>query len=534
MSCRRILRLPPASLVIALATALSLTSGCALFNGFLDPTKVGAFPIGTREVGIRRVLTAHDTPTRRQNSSDPTPDDLKPDLEDVRIGPSDQLSIVIDDLLREGSQEVANLLVAPNGFIRLPMLGSVKVTGLTEAELEGELKAQLKQAGILPDPQVRVLVIRSNQRTFSILGAVGRAGQYPIIDPDLRLLEAIGQASDIGAEVKRLYIIRRPDGATSASQPGEAPATGENGLVIPPPTEPDSDSEYANFSAFGGSGAGPQESRPAASRKAAARGQEQEQKPDKEVEELMELLGPRRQEEKPRRDVKKASDKPFAPLIYDPDTKQIRETPAEEEAPVEEMPAEEPDQPKNEFDWNKLPDEGQAQRVIAIDVAALRAGDVRYNVVVRNRDVIEVPVDAGVFYLMGEINRPGVYGFGNREITIKQAVALGAGFSQLAWPARCEIIRREPGTDKQIIISVNLDAIFAGLESDVLLRDEDIVNVGSDVVAPFLFVIRNSFRFTYGFGFVYDRNFADRDSYSVQANPTDLARQRRQQRGLPF
>jgi hypothetical protein len=53
-------------------------------------------------------------------------------------------------------------------------------------------------------------------------------------------------------------------------------------------------------------------------------------------------------------------------------------------------------------------------------------------------------------------------------------------------------------------------------------------------VAPFLFVIRNSFRFTYGFGFVYDRNFADKDSYSSKINPEVLEQQRRAQRGLPF
>jgi hypothetical protein len=79
-----------------------------------------------------------------------------------------------------------------------------------------------------------------------------------------------------------------------------------------------------------------------------------------------------------------------------------------------------------------------------------------------------------------------------------------------------------------------MDAIFAGLEDDVLLRDDDIVNVGTHVIAPFLFVIRNSFRFTYGFGFVYDRNFADIDSYSNKINPQITEQSRRQSRGLPF
>jgi protein involved in polysaccharide export with SLBB domain len=172
--------------------------------------------------------------------------------------------------------------------------------------------------------------------------------------------------------------------------------------------------------------------------------------------------------------------------------------------------------------------------VIEIDVPALKSGDPRQNIVIRNMDVVVVPIDTGVFYLMGEVNRPGVYGFAGREVTIKQAVATAGNLSPLAWPMRCEITRREPGTDKQIIIPVNLDRIFAGLEQDILLKDSDIVNVGTDIVAPFLFIIRNSFRFTYGFGFVYDRNFADRYSYGGRINPESLEIQRRQSRGLPF
>ena len=35
------------------------------------------------------------------------------------------------------------------------------------------------------------------------------------------------------------------------------------------------------------------------------------------------------------------------------------------------------------------------------------------------------------------------------------------------------------------------------------------MNVGTNALAPFLAAIRNGFRVTYGFGFLYDKNFAD-------------------------
>ena len=84
---------------------------------------------------------------------------------------------------------------------------------------------------------------------------------------------------------------------------------------------------------------------------------------------------------------------------------------------------------------------------------------------------------------------------------------------------------------------INLDAILAGDQPDFFLRPNDIINVGSTAVAPFLATIRNSFRMSYGFGFVYDRNFADQYSYTARINPQTIDQSRRAQRqaqlGIP-
>jgi hypothetical protein len=58
---------------------------------------------------------------------------------------------------------------------------------------------------------------------------------------------------------------------------------------------------------------------------------------------------------------------------------------------------------------------------------------------------------------------------------------------------------------------VNLQSLFEGTAPDVFLKPDDIINVGSNPVSRWVAVIRQSFRATYGFGFVYDRNFADKD-----------------------
>ena len=58
---------------------------------------------------------------------------------------------------------------------------------------------------------------------------------------------------------------------------------------------------------------------------------------------------------------------------------------------------------------------------------------------------------------------------------------------------------------------VNLEKLFAGTAPDLFIKPNDIINVGSHPISRWAAVIRNSFRSTYGFGFVYDRNFADKD-----------------------
>jgi len=490
------------------ATALWLI-GCAAIppNSFLDPTAVGMFPAEFHEQGIRRVLTPRENPYPFgfSNATEPNPDDLVPTYEEYRIGVLDSVAVSIDDLLETARPWQATLEVSTTGFVRIPLLGPIRILDMTEMELEQDLRLRVQEAGLLPKPIVQVVVTLKRNLFFSALGDVGNPGPYALAQPDTRLLDVLGQFGDIGVTAKKMYIIRRNDRYTPPPANIPEPALDENpaddGLVIPPP---DDDDDFGSFSAATGRGA--------AYRLAQ----------DVTTEELGAILEPE----------SGSTRSGMTPWVYDPTTGEARESrtpPAEAEEDAWSSGED------TEYDWGDIPEFELSQRVIEIDVMALKSGDPRYNIVLRNRDVINVPRDIGLFYVMGEVARPGVYAFGGREITLKAAIgAIAGGLTPLAWPQRCEIIRRVAGTDRQITIPVNLDAVFAGLEDDVLLRGNDLVNVGTHFVAPFLFVIRNSFRFTYGFGFVYDRNFADQDSIAGRQNPETIERQRKAALGLPF
>ena len=125
--------------------------------------------------------------------------------------------------------------------------------------------------------------------------------------------------------------------------------------------------------------------------------------------------------------------------------------------------------------------------------------------------VIHVPyIESGFYYVMGNVNRPGTYGIGSEPVTLTRAIAAAGSIGTLAEPAKVDLVRRI-GPDRQEIVQLDLAKIFAGLQPDYYIKKDDIINIGTSPISPWMAVLRNGFRATYGFGFVYDRNYADRD-----------------------
>lgn len=190
-----------------------------------------------------------------------------------------------------------------------------------------------------------------------------------------------------------------------------------------------------------------------------------------------------------------------APTVAKP---MIRIQPREEAVGVVEEP------PIGGMEWVS----GTQTRLLKIPADKLMSGDQRYNIVIKPGDSIYVPVDViGEFCVMGNVNRQGYIPITGRPMTLKMAVAAAGGLGPLAMPKRCEVVRRI-GRKKEEIVMVDLDKIASGEQPDFFIKPNDLINVGTDATARWRAVLRNSFRATYGFGFIYDRNFADRDFYN--------------------
>src|SRR5690606_8715746 len=97
---------------------------------------------------------------------------------------------------------------------------------------------------------------------------------------------------------------------------------------------------------------------------------------------------------------------------------------------------------------------------------------------------------------------------GEKSLTMRQLLFSAGGFSQVAHPDRVDLIRRLEN-DQEAIVRINLQGIFEGTQPDFYLKPDDTINVGTSVIATLLAIGRNGLRLSYGFGFVFDRNFSD-------------------------
>jgi len=87
--------------------------------------------------------------------------------------------------------------VAADGSIAYPLLGQVKIGGLSTAAASGRIADQLKRGGFLKSPQVTVAVTANRSRQVSVLGHVARPGRYALDDTTSRLTDVLALAGGI-------------------------------------------------------------------------------------------------------------------------------------------------------------------------------------------------------------------------------------------------------------------------------------------------------------------------------------------------
>jgi polysaccharide export outer membrane protein len=87
--------------------------------------------------------------------------------------------------------------VTEKGTITLPLVGEVKVAGLSSTEAGKQIAKELKDGKYLKNPQVSVAVTTVRSRQVNVLGLVARPGRYPLDDTSSQLADVIAAAGGI-------------------------------------------------------------------------------------------------------------------------------------------------------------------------------------------------------------------------------------------------------------------------------------------------------------------------------------------------
>lgn len=111
---------------------------------------------------------------------------------DYEVGPEDLLEISffgLDDLYRE-------VRVNGRGEITMPLVGVVKVSGLSPQQIEVLLVKLYKEGEFINHPQITILVKEYRHQRVMVTGAVAQPGSYEMIGPRT-LLEMLGKAGGL-------------------------------------------------------------------------------------------------------------------------------------------------------------------------------------------------------------------------------------------------------------------------------------------------------------------------------------------------
>jgi polysaccharide export outer membrane protein len=523
-------KIKTASMVVFLLVLSICAVGCG--DKFWDPTQVGRFkPVPAVNIILDSLGVAEETPAAWESGEEPKPADVVAYDTDYVFGPGDTVIITIFELFQEGQQYANRFVVTETGKLSIPDVGVVNAAGLTESQLEEEIK-QILTPNILKEPSVSVLLETSQSRKFSVLGnGISRPGRYDIPRYDYRLTDALAIGGGISQfNISYIYVSRPITGeetpAEKTAPSAETPKTTTENAVPenkPIPGNKPQDEMLDVIAPMAKRGRGAGSDIVITSTEMAT------------ADELAEAALPEKLQSADSSSASPTSDTHLSTSNSGaPDENQAPSNVAKEgriewifqdgrwipvqigePKPIQE-PVEQPKQPQVAKEpaltgWDQIGAGGSQRRVIKIPADKLLGGDPRYNIVLRSGDNIHVPVDIiGEFCIMGNVNGQGFINITGRPMTLKMAIAAAGGLGQLAWPKNCEVVRRI-GKKREEIVMVDLDKIAMGEQPDFFIKPNDLINVGTHPTARWRAVLRNAFRATYGFGMVYDRNFADRD-----------------------
>lgn len=122
------------------------------------------------------------------------------------------LNTMSTELRNAADPTLYTYLIDQKGEIDFPVIGKIKLSGLTRVQAEDKIKLLLKDYIVNPGVNLRVVNFK-----VSVLGEVSSPGEFTVTGDRITLLEALGRAGDLTIYGKRgeILVVREKDGVTS-------------------------------------------------------------------------------------------------------------------------------------------------------------------------------------------------------------------------------------------------------------------------------------------------------------------------------
>ena len=165
-----------------------ILTGFLLFSFIGLPQKV--FAVSWSEVGIHKKVEIQSKTSDSQRK--------------FVLGPEDIIEVSV-----WGNKEFAgDLPVRPDGIISIPLIGDIKVAGLTPAEVKKIITDKLRK--FINDASVTVFVKKINSINISIAGEVKAPGTYKVNRPITLLhLFSLSRGFTDKADLKNSFLLRK-------------------------------------------------------------------------------------------------------------------------------------------------------------------------------------------------------------------------------------------------------------------------------------------------------------------------------------
>jgi len=130
------------------------------------------------------------------------------------LGPGDEVEVAV-----YGAPDLSgHSHVSADGNISMPLIGYVRVAGLSSSEAEAAIEAKLRQNNVVNDPQVSVYVKDYGSSGISVAGEVAKPGFYSAVGPH-RLFDVLQEAGGTTDKAANQVVIshRGQEDATTLS-----------------------------------------------------------------------------------------------------------------------------------------------------------------------------------------------------------------------------------------------------------------------------------------------------------------------------